>query len=492
MRRVALSCLAGLLLLLAGPSRAQYLIYNAAQTGHPLPSARPSIRLDGMGDLELTIPDENNGINLLHYANILAGIAQDRDASSVDVFGTSSSQVDDYQEIYAGSSVRQHLRFRQDDASVEATYRDPGHRAIGMLTDWIGQTTNVSYGPQNKVRGPNIQGYYNQLSGPWSFAIGVTRWTDNESLLSPDIFGISHQSATWAGTFAAGLLYHGWNVGGQLELSHVEIDGTSSDANGFHDDVYTWLRPTTEISFAIIRPETNRLASGLDLDYGHIHGSELGQINWADRFPSNPSGLNFTTEVPTFEEHDDALTVQGRTSYRLLSNLRLGASAEYQHLKTSVFEDASTNFPGSQTAQDSHQYFARVGGGLGWELARSRLRLGAEGYVDQGKLTSVLSRSSSEVTSRSFELRTGGELLLPSHLAVRAGFLLGSFDADKDQPQNLYKSNGLTVGIGYLPRGGTISLDAAIRILSQKPNYSGEPDHTTDVQDLAVSARFLL
>ncbi len=490
MRRAFLLGLAGVLVV-AGASRAQYVLVNGERNQHAIAAARPSVRLMSMGALGLTIPDENNEISLYDFGGSLAGVAQDKDAWSLESWGMSSRQTDDFIQPLGSRDVPQSVRFRDENAAVDAVYRNPGRRAIGITRGFNLQDSQVRFGDDWRVRGPNTSGYYNELIGPWSFAIGVGKWSDTESIVSSNIFDMYHSSSSWTTTMAIARTVRGWQTGAQLGLDRSTIRGRSEDASGFHMDSYTWARPATHATLTFIRPENNRLAAGLNLTLDRVRGNEEARISWSNRFPSNGSGMNFAARVPTFEEKEDRYGAAARCSYRLGANTRLGAAGELRKRATDVTEDANSNFPGSLNAVNEDQKSYRAGGGIGWELLRSRLRVGLEGSVVQSALTSVAPTSSLDRTSRSLDLRAGAELLLPSRLALRAGALRGALDTDIDGPQSLYKVSGFTAGLGYLPRGGTISLDAAFRVLSQRPDYTGAPDRKSDTQDLAFSARFL-
>jgi hypothetical protein len=154
------------------------------------------------------------------------------------------------------------------------------------------------------VHGPSFSILYNEISLPVSLAARVGTWSDNEDVVSSDVFAIRNFSTAWFTTLAAAVPWRGWRIGGQVDLDHVEVSGRSRDPDGYHQDDYTWNRPTTKFRFNLIRPEENRLSAGLNFAGLHRNGTEQGRISWSDRFPPNPSRTNYLVTVPTFEEEE--------------------------------------------------------------------------------------------------------------------------------------------------------------------------------------------
>lgn len=445
-----------------------------------------------MGQLGLVIADENNEINLSDFGANLAGIAEDRDGWSVEGWGGRIKNLDDSLNPTGSSDSRINNSLDQDLGGIDAVYRKPGRRALGVTALYDAQQTAATGGNAAKLSGPNFSVFWNEIHGPISAAVRLGTWSDNQNLVTTDVFGISNSSSGSVTTLASAWTWRGWRIGGQLELDRSIIRGVSADPGGFHDDEFNWNRPVTRLRLNLIRPEGKRLAFGVNLTSLSINGSEEGTFRWSDRFASNPSRLNYLVRVPTFQEKERDWGVEGRSLYRLTSALNLGGYASYQGFKTNVDDDPSGNLPGSLSFQDSDNKVWKLGAGLGGTWVQDRLRAGVEGYAQGQSVSSVLQRVTVDTKSRNYALHAGLEWLLPSRIALRAGYLQGTLDENVDQPYNFYRNNGFTVGMGYLPMGGIVSLDAALRILQQRPGYSGGGSDTkTRVQDLEFGARFL-
>lgn len=479
------------LLLAAGAASGQYIEHYANVQDLPLPGARPSVRLMGMGHLSLTIADENNEISLSDFGGNLAGLATDRDGWSVEAWGGRSVQVNDYAAVQQGSPVRQRSRFEGELGGLDAVWHKGGVRAMGLASAWLGRDTSFRYGPDSRTRGPNFQGFLNEVRGPLSLAVGLLRWNDNEDVVSDDIFAIRHFSTTWTTSFAAGLLLSGWQLGGQVDLDRVDIRGRSRDHSGFHQDDFVWHRPTQRYRLNLIRPQGDKLAFGVNLGAVRRDGREEATISWSDRFPYNPSRTTFRVEIPTFEEEERVLSAGARGIYKLSSVLNLGFGGSYHTLDTRVTESPQSNFHGSRAEEDSEESGWRVGGGISSVLLNQRLRLGAEAFALQSTFNVKRARSETESDSRGYQINCGGELLLPSRWAVRGGFARTSLDEDVDQPLSLYVGNAFTAGIGYVPKGGIVSIDAALRVMRERPDFEGGADRERDGHEIAISARFL-
>jgi len=82
-------------------------------------------------------------------------------------------------------------------------------------------------------------------------------------------------------------------------------------------------------------------------------------------------------------------------------------------------------------------------------------------------------------------------VLFRSRLALRGGGTFGVRDEDVDAPSNLYNIRSLTIGLGYIPLGGTIVLDGALVWGWWKPDYEASIEAERETTAAAVSARFL-
>lgn len=487
------------LLVVSGEARAQYLTFDAARRGVTVLEARPSLRLDAMGGLYLVVPDENNELNISDFGANIAGVAADRRGWSVESwFGRNNGFVDE-NSTYYGRPVRQRDRLDFERGGLDVVYRREAKRALGMTVFWNGYDTRRTYGSNSRVSGPDSRFFFNQAIGPVTAGIGVTTASDKENVVSSDIFSIRHTSKTRRLTLAASLdlgdmasKLAGMYVGAQVDADRVRIDGASTDPAGFHGDEFRWRRPATGVRLTLVRPEgPGALAFGANVGRLRREGTEEATISWSDRFPENPSRVNYTVRVPSFTEKETGWDAEGRASWRLSRRLRLGGHGVYQKFDSAVQVASNSNFVGSRLQEDSGLTFWRLGAGLGTVLRGGRLRAGLEGSVDGGRLKSERLRQELTVKTRTYEVRAGAEYFVVADLAVRAGYQRGSLDPAVGEPGSLGLSSGFTLGFGYVPRGGLVAIDAYLRAWKENPDVPATLDRRAESRDIGVSARLL-
>lgn len=484
---------AGLLALSLASSgaSAQYSVFDGARLGQPISADRPQTRLLGMGHLSLVVEDENNQISLFDFAGNLAGTAEDRDGWSLESWGGRGTVEESYLVAHGGEDLRQTTRLSGGTGGTDVVYRKDARRAIGVTANFFRHAMTRRYGDVSKVRGPRAFAFYNENFGMLRLAVGAGRWSDNESVKSTDVFGVRHSSETWMYRFDAAYSLWGLDLGAQLQVDDVMIDGVSRGPSGFHQDEYRWSRPATTFSLSVLRSEGS-LDAGGRMVMMKRSGREEVDISWSDRFPDNPSRVNYRITAPTFKESESATMVEGRVLLRVGESIRLGAGAAYELFDSDVVEDLSSNYPGSRRNQDLEESRLRVGGGALVSLFAGRLSIGAETHYSAVSQEVELPRGLRSNDSRRFEVRTGVEYLLPSRFAIRGGYVRGVQDENLDLPNTFYHANGYTVGLGWTPRGGMFSIDGAFRAVEASPDYEGWPDKSASRQDLMFSARFLL
>lgn len=495
MRWVVVAVLLAALLVLPSMAGAQYLTFDAARRGQEIPEARPSLRLDAMGGLYLVVPDENNELNLSDFGGNLAGVLSDRRGWSVESWlGRNNSYVD-RNTAYLGQDVRQRSRFDLERGGLDVVYRRERRSALGMTLFWHGYDARLTYGPNSRVTGPDSRFFASRVFGPLTTALGLATASDREALVASDIFNIRHTSQTRRVMIAAAwdLKRYGVSVGAQVDADRVRIDGVSADPSGFHSDRFDWRRPATQMRLTLVRPEgVGRLAFGVNVGRLRREGTEEAEISWSDRFPWNPSRVNYSVVVPSFTETERGWNAEGRASWRFTRRLQLSGQGLYRKLDSQVTESANSNFAGSRNEEDAKATAWRVGAGLGASMLRdSRLRLGVEGFADGGKLDSVRPRQSVVQKKKGYEVRAGAEYLFARDLVVRAGYQRHSQDYAVGEPSSLGLSNGLALGFGYVPRGGLIAFDTALRVWKESPKMAGAANQEAAARDLAMSVRFL-
>lgn len=474
---------------LAGSAQAQYIAFRGERVGQPPALFLPATRLQGMGGLAFTIEDENRELNLLDFAQNVAGVASDKEGWSIEAWGGENRRGDDYGALYSGAEVRQRTVADQGSLLAQIFYRRNGTQAIGGTVDWKTQSVRNRYGSDLLTRGPRGNLIANQKIGPVRCGLGIIRWTDSEDVTSPDVFAIRHVSTVWGLQLGAAMDWAGLDWAAQAQFDRVTIDGKSRDAAAFHQDEFEWRRPATKIRLSALLPSGKKLEGGANVLILSRTGVEEGRLSWSATFPQNPAGIEFSATVPTFTEEEDGFGVEGQLRYRLTPRVRLAGYASTETFDSEVKE--STNYIGSRRAEKVETSRARIGGGASTSLAGDRVLIGAEftGLFAKDEVTQA--RSSSSVDSRDIELRTGVEWMFRPALALRAGYQRVSADEDTERPATLQLGHGATFGFGWAPRGGLTTLDAGLRLRKQTPKEDGGSERKTEHLDYSVTTRFV-
>ncbi|MCC7140695.1 MAG: hypothetical protein IT349_01205 [Candidatus Eisenbacteria bacterium] len=473
----------------AGPAEAQFVAYESRVLGIPLADQLNSPRLDAMGGLALTIPDENSELTLYDFGRNLAGLLEDKDGWSVEAHYGRLTDALDYNSSLGGAPIRQRRVVNQHAVLTEAIYRHDGKYAIGGTVQWDARDQDYRFGADALTRGPRISGYFNQVVGPVRYAVGLQRWTDNEDIDSPDLFAIRHYSAAWVVTLAGATRAAGFDLGLQGEFTSVKINGKSRDQSGFKQDEFVWNRPATQLRATAIWARPGRLQAGANLAVGSRSGNEEVKISWSDRFPGNPGRFSFARTVPTFDEEEDEFSLEARVAYRLAGSTRLGLYAGHQSFTSDVVE--SPNWIGSRRAQKFDTGSTRLGGGLSTALASQSLLLGAEAFAVLRTTELEQLRASSSADSRDVDLSVGAEWMARPSFAVRGGYGRHSRDEDVDRPETLNTGNGFSLGFGYLPRGGMTVWNMGVSNLKLVPDGETGSNRRNEAAQYTLATRFV-
>ncbi len=471
---------------------AQYSTLLAERSGVPLPSSVSTLRLDSMGGLLLVVPDENTEYNLIDFAGNPAGIAADKDRWSLDSWFGRWKNSTDFNSTFAGSGVRQRAAIQQDFGVSEAIYRSGGRFAIGGGVQWAGHRASIRYGDERRSRGPAMRGVVAYRVADFDFGLDVLGWSDNEDLVTTDVFAVRHRTNAWLTTLGVGSDLLGLRLGAQARFDAVTIRGKSRDAAGFHQDDFEWRRPTTNARLTLLLPRRSpeqRLEVGVNIDLLSRNGTEEAEISWSDRFPDNPSRFGYERLVPTFDEQEQGSGVSGRARFAVSPLLHIAASGSVEEFTSEVVE--AVNFVGSRRAEDLEQTRTTLRGGVGYLFPSRVLQVGVEAGFRSGNDRRILARSTSDVDQRSVDAAVGVEWLIRPELALRGGYQRAGIDEDLDLPESYRTANGFTFGVGYLPRGGIFSLDAGMRVRNERPSESTGVNRRTDLFDFALATRFL-
>lgn len=473
-----------------GTAHSQYLVFNADQLGLDTDPQDSNVRLRSMGGLRFVIPDENNEINHADFGQNVAGIAADKDGWSVESTAARKRVTDDYQATRAGSGFAQREAITSEVLSAEAIYRSEAGRAIGGSFAWNAQGSEFRVGNDGRVRGPSMSALWNEPIGDLSLGAKVTRITDDEALVSTNVFGITHESDTWIVGLGAVYPWGGFDWGAQYEFYQTTINGTSRDPSGFHQDDFKWQRPQSRLRLGAMLPTGGSLEFGVNFIRDALDGAEDGQISWSDRFPSNPGGFNFDRKVPTFEEEENSTRIEARALYWLGYSPRVSAFFAQESRDVAITESA--NFIGSRRAGSRDGSSTEIGGGVATGLFGEQLTIGIEGEVAYSDFD-VTDREGTtrNVKSRDGAGRIGLEWFAREDFALRGGVEFLSTDPDTDAAFTLQEGLSVSTGFGWVPRGGIYVVDGMFRYVDREPKEDGGSNREVDSFELGLYWRLL-
>lgn len=485
-RFVIAACIAVTLPVLASPALARYAQVSAQDAGLVLEQGIGAVRLDALAGMRLAVPDENNELNLSDYGMNLTGRLQDADGRRMDLWYRSTDLVVDDRDA---SHVRSRTRNETIEAGTDLSWRKAGERLLGIR--WSHDLFRYSYemGDRGQTRGPSYGAYVVQKAGPVYLGAAITWATDAENLTTNDVFGITHDGEAWIYTGSVAYYRGPFDVGVQYDYDQTEIRGSGHDESRFHEDEYTWRRPDGRLSGSLVWHASEKLQGAVVGRLSSIDGREEVTISWSDRFPDNPSGANYKIRVGTFSEEVRTRTLGTRWEARPTEAINLAAEIENGSHDDKV--DEGTNFKGTRREQDVEQSWNRIGVGVGWTSPMQRLRLAVEGAYTA---LSTDTRGIADVTTvDSFyaEARAGIEYFIRPAVALRGGYARLSEDANRDAGRSLLQGNAFTIGAGYLPKGGLIQVDAALRLEDMQPDYS-DPSRESGRFHFSSSVRLLL
>ncbi len=467
-------------------ARAQAIDWLAESAGMSLERDAGSSRLAGMGGLTLTIPDEGRELNLSDYGRNLAGVLWDSDASRGDFWYRSDERVLDDRDA---SRTRTRNRAQVTEAGTFLTWRHTQKRVLGVEYAFEQLSTSIERGDRSQSNGPTWGGLVGQQFGRFVLSGAIRFLSDDQNLTTANVFGIRHQGTGVHYVGAIGYDRRAIQAAVQAERKVNTIDGVSREESRFHEDELTWKRPASVYSGVLVWSPLEAVRGAVRGQLERIDGRQEVKISWSDRMPDNPGRTNFSATTGAFDEKIRGSQAGTRWDVRPTDAVHLGLEGEIRQVDTDVTE--GVNYKGSRRAEDATDRWTRLGGGIGYELLSGKARVGAEGWYGRHSREDRDVLGSVEVVARSAELRTGAEWFLSEAVALRAGFVRSAVDDDVDRGNTLRVGNGVTFGLGYLPRGGLYQLDAALRIQSLDPDYEGDPSLEESRTTLNVGARFL-
>jgi len=429
-----------------------------------LVGSAPSVRLRGMGDVGLAVPDESNELNAHDFGGNVAGLLADADGWVVESWMGSSK--------LAGTLPTLSSERSYGNAGTQITQRSDS-RALGVEVNWTYFETDHSPGDWARVRGPLMSGILNQRFGDFTLGAIVGRESENESRHSDDYFSLQHSQSRWIGQVGA-------------------VEGTSVDPGRFHEDTFEWSRPVDRFSVALLLPAGQAVEGGVRASFMDRKGGEICEVSWSAESPENPSHVNYSAEdITTFHETETDTDLQTRWRLHLGGGMILGLEAGMETWEIEVVE--GTNYKGSQRSGAWTRDVQRGGAALSQRLLDRRLLVAIQAVGLRADLEASDELGRTEQTMEGAKATAGIEYFYREDLAFRSGFYLSSVDRDTDAPLSISNGHGFHLGMSWLPRGGTIQVHGAVSQSWEEPEDNTAPDvEDQDETSFLVGMRLLL
>lgn len=461
----------------AGRATVRELLMQSAGLDPQSLTSTPSVRLLGMGGLDLCVPDESNELNAHDFGGNIAGVLDDGELWVVETWMGSHRQTAD-----------------RSDFGAERRY---GHGGLQLVRRWPTRAmgVDVNYGvfenteraaDWSKIRGPRMSAIYSQRIGPVTAGLTFGREKENEARISRDFFAIRHSQSRWVGQFGLTAQRFGIRWGAALDFERGDVIGKGIDPTRFHEDTFTWTRPVNRYSvFALMMPRPG-VEGGIRFRALDREGSERAAISWSGESPYNPSGTNYFADAITFAEQESDWDMATRWRAYGGHGMTLGAEAGYRSWDHEVRE--GDEFKGSLRAGEAETQAFTAGAGISRRVLADRVLVGLEarGTFEDWVLVDASQRRT-EGSARRVSVGPGFEFFAGERLVLRGGIRLLSDDANVDEPATLRTGHVISAGLAWVPRGGLIQIQAAV----QQERLVPDAETATDL-DKVDDTQFLL
>lgn len=436
-----------------------------------------SSRLDAMGNIEVSVPDDESLMDPYHYGHNPAALLMARDTSIVRV-PVVYQNFDDtyYAESHSaiGRGVGLHAEFRPrsrwaigldiDYGSLDASRHDlcpsPGDCRfirdfdLPIAPEMEPVTTDRTFGAG--VETPLVAVTYARTifkDLTLGARFGYRHESEDRRVSTPydlDVFSDATE-------FTGGAYYPLPFFGGIASLSawgqYVSNKVVGQSQSSLNDDTYNWDRPQVAFGGAIYVRKGDWLQGIIDGRHRSFDGEETAQVNWAPMFFMNPYPSDndpdnvFKRKWTAFESglrHNEGSTrwLIGLPGKPLHVGLRYAYFRQYEWITPN---DVVLPTVDPLNVKRTGYRFAgglSMGGGDGPGVIAVEARIAREYREDY----------TFEVPDLSFMTYTyhfGGEFPVRSDLPVRAGFQMIQHDPNREDGNPSLKGIGATVGLGY-------------------------------------------
>ncbi len=419
---------------------------------------RPSVRLMGLGDLDIAVADESNELNAADFGDNIAGLLADDEGWVME------SWLGNAVQNRETGGVGTERRFGEWGLHV---VRSAGDRALGAQIDWTHFETVAPDGDRGSIRGPLISAIVNQRIRGVTLGMRIGTESESESRTVRDFFAITHGQERWIGALGACTRAFGFDLGAEWTFERGDVIGKGIDKARFHEDTFTWKRPLDRYSLFVLLPLRDRVEGGVRVAWYDRRGYETVMASWSDGSPMNPSKSRFIGEAVTFSEEESEFELESRWRVHPAAGTVAGVSATYRSWDSRI-EDG-VNFKGSeeQGARESRQF--TLGVGAQKRLLGGRLSAALEARAGLGNSKTQLPLEETDGDTRSWLAGCGVEYFASRHVVLRAGLSMDGYDRDVDEPLTLLRGRTVSGGVAWVPRGGLIQVQGAIQHRRTEP-----------------------
>ncbi|TPW15584.1 MAG: hypothetical protein FD129_862 [bacterium] len=451
-----------LILLMPGSSNAGLLNERISREPFGLGFGPGQVRLDGMG-LSIAAPDENNEINLFDFGDNPAGLLSDRDSWSVDARYS-------HRERFDRDSGSRGIEILGDIYSALGAFRSSGTSAVGVEIDYLDTKLQTGAGDAYKYKQNQFRLLYNQMFGGLGAGLEFRYQDESEDQTAGDNFyAIEHNSARLTGLLGLSYEVHRYaSLAARGAVERGNIEGRASGDS--YDDSFDWEQPagSVEGQLFVHHPRVTGAVT-----YGVTEGAGEETINaaWSPLFVFNPGPYYVEFESTTFTDKSEVDLLRTRWEFQVVPQVaRIAASYTTSGRDYSV--TANPLVVGSRNDRELTDDQSQFGLGASLTVLKDRLLIGTEygqlsySLEDLDPLTGYVE----DTTIGQFSL--GGEYLAADNLALRTGLSFRSIDRDdtlSPTPAQDYQARRqgsvseqlLSLGAGWVPRGGTVEVDAS-------------------------------
>ncbi len=483
--RVALALLLLGSCLLAGSARAQLIEAWSLDTGFDPRPQLPKARLESMGGMLVSVPDENNEINLLDFGGNLVGSIDDKPTHHLDAWGGWRGWVDrttpeapdqDFRYFPTGFIVN---AIPNPDYAIggSASFR-PGSAERLVSTEFqrlfglpiVNPETGSNLGSPlaADLSSGDFTAYYaRRMTDRFAFGLLGGYSTEEEKRTAEATYKLNHNSDVWSAQaslagelFSAAGPFEEWVLGANGFAANVGIDGRSSD--DLHTDIYSWERINYGTNIHLLGRVAGWVNGGLDFRYGSFEGQETADYNWSTLFALNPTNQTIRFARKVFEE---GLRTKGFATRWEAEPPDLPASfgLGFQAAQTEYWLLPGTNVNSHTTARSQEVTAWEGVAGGSYYLPAGRGLVAGEVVWGWRDLYESISYPRRNVGASNFEIGVGGEYAVALPVVARAGYRFISSDDDRNRenPEGQFSTHRLALGAGYRTLSGAVLLDLA-------------------------------